>query len=131
MKLLLLPLMMLALPLPASAADVSGDWNMSLRADWTNIPALVCKFSQNGEQLTGSCNAVGASDKEPATQLTSGKVVKDRFSCEWRITTPDGQTWTYALTGMVDAKETTMKGSFTLSSPQTKGEGSFTAKKQS
>ena len=57
--------------------------------------------------------------------------MKDRFSCEWRITTPDGQTWTYALTGMVDAKETTMKGNFTLSSPQTKGEGSFTAKKQS
>ena len=130
MKLLLMPLMMLALPLPASA-DVSGTWNMSLTADWTNIPALVCKFSQNGEQLTGSCNAAGASDKEPAVQLTSGTVVKDRFSCEWRITTPDGQTWTYALTGIVDAKETTMKGSFTLSSPQTRGDGSFAAKKQS
>ena len=131
MKRLLVLLAILALARPAFAADVSGSWNMSLSATWTNIPALVCKFSQNGEQLTGSCNAAGASDKEPATQLTSGTVVNDRFSCEWRIMTPDGQTWTYALIGVIDTKEMTMKGSFTLSSAQSKGEGSFTGKKQS
>ena len=38
-------LIMLALTVPLSAADVSGIWNMNLKADWTTIPALVCTFS--------------------------------------------------------------------------------------
>ena len=31
-----------------SAADISGIWEMSLKADWTSIPELVCNFSQKG-----------------------------------------------------------------------------------
>ena len=122
------PLVMLALTVPVSAADISGTWDMSLKADWTSIPALVCSFSQNGEQLAGNCRPPGTSSKE-AVDLTAGKVQGDRVSCEWRVVTPDGQTWTYALTGTLDGQETMMEGSFTLSSAQTKGGGKFTAKK--
>ena len=124
-----LPLVMLALTVPISAADVSGIWDMHLKAEWTSIPALVCRFSQNGQQITGNCRPPGTSDRDVA-ELTGGRVDGDRFSGQWRIVTPDGQTWTYALTGTLDAKETMIEGSFTLSSAETKGGGTFTARKQ-
>jgi hypothetical protein len=124
-----LALVMLAFTLPVSAADLSGIWDMSLKADWTSIPALVCTFSQNGQQLTGSCRPPGTSSRE-AAELTGGRVEDNRFSCQWRVVTPDGQTWTYALTGTLASKETMIEGSFTLSSAESKGSGSFTAKKQ-
>jgi hypothetical protein len=121
-------LTMLALTVPLSAADVSGIWNMNLKADWTTIPALVCTLSQNGPQLTGSCKARGDSS---GTELTGGNVEGDRFSCQWRVVTPDGQTWAYVLTGTVNPKATMIEGSFTISSGETKaGVGSFTATKQ-
>jgi hypothetical protein len=120
---------MLALTVPVSAADVSGVWNMSLKADWTSIPALVCKLSQSGRQLTGSCRADGDSSGDEVT-LTGGTVEDNHVRCQWRVVTPDGQMWTYALTGALDAKETMIEGSFTLSNAQSKGAGSFTAKKQ-
>jgi hypothetical protein len=129
MTTLRLTLVILSLGVPLSAADLSGVWSVSLKADWTNIPALVCKFSQNGQQLTGSCAPPGASSRD-TVDLTGGTVEGDRVTCQWRVVTPDGQTWTYALTGTLDAKETTIEGSFTLSSVQTTGGGSFSAKKQ-
>ena len=124
-----LSLIVLAFTVPVSAADISGTWGMSLKADWTNIPALVCTFSQNGQQLLGSCRPVGGTSGD-AAELTGGMVEGDLVTCQWRIVTPDGQTWTYALKGMLDAKETRIEGSFTLSSTETKRGGSFTATRQ-
>ena len=97
-----LVLIVLAFGVPAWAADVSGTWDMSLKADWTSIPALVCTFSQNGQRLNGSCKARGDSSGD-AAELTDGNVENDRFTCQWRVVTPDGQTWTYVLTGTLDS----------------------------
>ena len=113
----------------SAAADISGIWEMGLKADWTSIPDLVCTFSQKGQELTGSCKAA-AEPNGKTVDLTGGKVDGDRVSCQWNVVTPDGETWTYALTGMLDANGTMMKGAFRLSSRFSEGEGSFTAKKQ-
>jgi hypothetical protein len=113
-----------------SAADISGIWEMSLKADWTRIPELVCNFSQNGQELTGGCRAAREPDGK-SVDLNAGKVDGDSISCQWNVVTPDGETWTYALSGTVDPNGTMMKGSFKLSSRSgAGGEGSFTAKKQ-
>ena len=118
------------LAVSVSAADVSGMWGMSLKTDWTSIPDLVCNFSQKRQELTGSCRAARAPN-EKAVDLSAGKVDGDSISCQWNIVTPDGETWTYALTGTVDANGTMMKGAFKLSNRSGGGgEGSFTAKKQ-
>ena len=124
LALLVLPVLVL----PVAAADVSGVWEMSLKSDSTTIPRLVCTFAQNGQELTGSCKPAGAPQSE-AVDLTGGKVDGDRVSCQWNVVTPNGQKWTYELTGKLDAKNTTMGGTFTLSGGF-KGEGSFTGTKQ-
>jgi hypothetical protein len=112
------------------AAEISGLWEMSLKADWTSIPELVCNFSQKGQELRGSCRAARDPGGKPV-ELTAGKVDGDSVSCQWNIVTPDGETWTYALSGTVDPNGTAMKGSFKLSSRSGGGgEGSFTAKKR-
>ena len=112
-----------------SAADVSGTWTMTLSADWTRIPGLVCSFAQKGQELSGTCKAA-ADPGGKGTDLIDGSVDGDKFSCRWNIVTPDGEPWTYALTGTVDANGMMMKGSFKLSSRLSEGEGSFTAQKQ-
>lgn len=125
-----LSVMLLAFAVRVSAADVSGVWNMNLKADWTTIPALVCRLSQDGQQLTGGCRAVRDSS-EDETKLTAGTVEDNRISLQWRIVTPDGQPWTYTLAGTLDAKETMIEGNFTIANADTKaGGGSFTARKQ-
>jgi hypothetical protein len=101
---------------------------MTLKSDSTTIPRLVCTFAQNGQELTGSCKPVGAPQSE-AVDLTGGKIDGDRVSCQWNVVTPDGQKWTYVLTGKLDADKTTMGGTFTLSGGSNSG-GSFTGKKQ-
>jgi hypothetical protein len=123
LALLVLPVLVL----PVAAADVSGVWDLTLKTDSTTIPRLVCAFDQNGQELTGSCKPPGAPRSE-AVDLT-GKVDGDRVSCQWNVVTPNGQKWTYVLTGKLDAKNTTMGGTFTLSGGF-KGEGSFTGTKQ-
>jgi hypothetical protein len=124
-----LSLIMLALTVRVSAADISGMWDMDLKADWTTIPALVCTLSQSGQQLVGSCRPPGAANRD-AAELTGGTVEGDLVTCQWRIVTPDGQAWTYALRGTLDAKATRIEGSFTLSSAETNRGGTFTAKRQ-
>ena len=118
-----------AIVISVFAADISGIWEMSLKANWTSIPSLICTLSQNGQELTGSCKAVGESNGTDV-HLSSGRVDGDRVSCEWNVVTPDGETWTYALTGTLDAKGTMMKGAFKLSNRSSGGGGSFTATKQ-
>jgi hypothetical protein len=112
-----------------SAADVFGIWELSFKADWTRIPDLVCTFAQKEERLTGSCKAAGERN-EQKVDLTSGTVDGDTISCQWNVVTPDRETWTYALTGTLDANRTMMNGTFKLSSRASEGGGNWTAKKQ-
>lgn len=44
--------------------------------------------------------------------------------------TPDGEPFTYSLSGTVDAKDTVMEGSFKASNRFFTGQGSFTATKR-
>ena len=125
LALLLLPVLVV----PVSAADVSGRWAMTLSADWTRIPDLVCTFSQTGQEFSGSCRAA-ADPNGSAVDVIDGRVDAEKFSCRWNIVTPDGEPWTYTLTGTVDANGTMMKGSFKLSSRASDGDGTFTARKQ-
>ena len=111
-----LPLTLLALSMlvgPVAAADVSGDWEILLTTEATSVPRLACTLVQKGEELTGSCKPAGGPQGE-SVDLT-GKVDGDRISCQWSVVTPKGQKFTYALTGKLDANNTTMAGTFTLS----------------
>ena len=124
LALLLLPMLVL----PIAAADVSGVWELLLESDATTIPRLACTFAQQGHELTGSCRPAGAPQSE-AVDLTAGKVDGDQVSCQWEVVTPNRQKWTYALTGKLDAKQTTMGGTFKLSGGFN-GEGTFKGTKQ-
>jgi hypothetical protein len=128
-KLLSTLLVMTILVVPVSAANVSGVWGMTLKTDFTTIPELICTLSQNGQSLTGTCRAA-AEPNGKTVDLTGGKVDGTKVSCQWNVVTPDGERWTYALTGTLDAKETTMEGTFTLSSASSQAKGRFSAKKQ-
>ena len=125
-KLHLVFLAMVVSASPVSAADVTGTWAMTLKADWTAIPQLVCRLSQKDQEVTGRCSAGNDSD----INLDGGKVEGDRITWRWKVVTPDGEAWTYTLTGTVDTTGTTIKGSFTLASRFSTGEGSFIAAKK-
>lgn len=112
-----------------SAADVSGVWALTVTAEWTTVPELVCTFSQDDEALTGTCRSAG-SPADGGVDVTNGRVEGDRVQCQWSVVTPDGQTWTYALMGTLDAGETTMDGTVRISSPLSDGDGRFTARKR-
>ena len=112
-----------------AAADITGTWSMALTADWTTIPQLVCTMTQKDQELTGRCTEAGNPDGV-GINLDGGKVDGDRLSWGWKVTTPDGEMWTYGLTGMVDTAGTAIKGSFTVSSRFSTGKGTFTATKK-
>jgi hypothetical protein len=116
---------------PVSAADVSGSWKMSFKADWTRIPDLVCTLSQNDQRLQGTCKAA-ESRAEEKVDFNDGRIEADQVSWTWKIVVPDGVTWTYAFTGTLDANGTAMKGVVKLSagSGAKANEVSFTAKKE-
>ena len=115
-----------------SAADVSGNWKMSFKADWTTIPDLACTLSQKDQQLEGTCrDATGRS--EDAVALTDGRINVDQVSWSWKIlVAPTGVTWTWVFTGKLDAEGRAMNGVAMLSAgPGSKqNEVSFTATKQ-
>ena len=127
-RLALLPLIMVAGLVSVASADVSGKWKLNLTADWTTIPELTCTLSQKGQELSGSCGEA-ASDGRRA-DVIAGKIDDGTVSWQMKGSTPDGETFTYSLTGTVDAKGTTMKGSFKVSTRFSTGQGSFSATKQ-
>ena len=117
---------------PVWAADVSGNWKMAFKADWTTIPDLACTLSQKDERLEGTCrDATGRTDD--GVELTDGRINADQVSWSWKIlVAPTGVTWTWAFTGKLDASGHAMKGVAMLSAgPGSKqNEVSFTATKQ-
>jgi hypothetical protein len=115
-----------------SAADVSGSWRMSFKADWTSIPDLACTLSQKDDKLSGSCRNAGGRDDGQSVELNDGSINGEQVSWTWKVTVPDGVTWTYSFAGTLDGSGTAMKGVVTLSAgPGAKPNGaSFTAKKE-
>lgn len=112
-----------------SAADVSGNWRMSINA--AGVPELVCTLTQKDQRLEGMCRAaVGAN--EDKVDLNDGRIEGDHVSWSWKIPTPDAITWTYVFMGTLDAKGSTMKGVANVSagSGSKQNEVSFTATKQ-
>jgi hypothetical protein len=112
-----------------SAADVSGNWRMSINA--AGVPELVCTFIQKDERLEGSCEDAGARSDDKV-ELNDGKVDGDRVSWTWKVATPDAVTWTYAFMGTLDANGSTMKGVAKLSAGagSKQNEVNFTATKR-
>ena len=113
-----------------SAADVSGKWRTTLKADFTSFPELICTLSQKDKQLSGGCTEAAGSPDEKAIELIDGRVDNERVSWQWKVVVPDGELWTYVVAGTVDANGTMMSGSFKVSSRFSSGQGSFTATKQ-
>ncbi|MGH9238020.1 MAG: hypothetical protein ACRD3G_08275 [Vicinamibacterales bacterium] len=124
-------LLLAALVLPVSAADVSGNWRMTFKADWTSIPNLACTISQKDQRLEGTCRGEGAQSNDKV-DLADGKIEGHEVSWTWKILVPDGVTWTFAFTDTVDPNGNAMKGIVKLSAgPGAKvNEASFTAMKQ-
>ena len=118
--------------MPVWAADASGNWDMSFKADWTRIPDLACALSQKDQSLEGTCSdATGKTDD--GVELTDGRINADQVRWSWKIlVAPTGVTWTWAFTGKLDADGKAMKGVVLLSAgPGSKqNEVSFTATKK-
>lgn len=123
-----LPLLLAAVP---AAADVSGRWTMRFKADWTSIPDLTCTLSQKDQQVEGSCREGGNTD-DGGVPLTDGRLDGDQVTWTLRVVLPNGDTWTYAFTGTLDTKGTTIDGIVRLSSQFSAkpGEARFTATRQ-
>lgn len=117
---------------PAWAADVSGNWTMTFKADWTSIPDLACTFSQKDRRLEGTCrDATGRTDD--GVELTDGRIDANQVSWSWKIlVAPTGVTWTWAFTGELGDDGNAMKGVVMLSAgPGSKqNEVNFTAAKR-
>ena len=117
---------------PAWAADVSGNWSITYKADWTSIPDMSCTLAQKDQRLEGTCkNATGRTDDR--VELTDGRISADQVSWSWKIlVAPTGATWTWAFAGKLDVSGNAMKGVAMLSAgPGSKqNEVSFTATKQ-
>ena len=100
-----------------AAADITGNWEVEATFDDTSVPGggFDCAFTQQGEQLTGSCSG--------GTASVTGEVKGQNVS--WRLQgagNSDGPTFT----GTVDEAGTSMKGRFTVGG---RG-GQFTGGKQ-
>ena len=126
-KLLVLAVSLFAAPL--QDAGVSGVWDVKLSADWTTMPDLVCKLRQKGQALSGSCKAAG--DEKGKTADIVGTVQGNKINCEWKVTTPDGATWSFELAGTADERKSQIKGAFKISNAAgAVGDGTFLATRQ-
>jgi hypothetical protein len=124
-------LLLATLAVPVSAADVSGDWKMTFKADWTSIPDLACALSQKDQRLEGTCRGEGAQSNDKI-DLSEGRIDGNQVSWTWKILVPDGVAWTFAFTGTLDANGSAMKGivKLTAGSGAKVNEASFTAIRQ-
>jgi hypothetical protein len=105
---------------PASAADVSGVWDLTMVWAADSKSTGVCTFSQAGEKLSGTC---GDPDKFPLT----GEVKDRQVSWEFDVA-QDGNNASMKFTGELDEAETTIKGTCQIVGAR---DGTFTLKKRS
>jgi hypothetical protein len=101
------------------AADTSGAWTLRLDPNFTGYAQSVdCVFKQDGQKLTITC--------ESGTPMT-GEVNGQRVT--WQFKTGADRELTATHTGELDAKGTTITGTWHLNR-ETNGDGKFTATKR-
>ncbi|MGH9238219.1 MAG: hypothetical protein ACRD3G_09290 [Vicinamibacterales bacterium] len=122
-------LVLFALVVPVSAADVTGNWKLNIDLRLNGVPELLCTVTHKEQRLEGTCKAAG---EKAGVSLDDGMVNGDHVSWSWKVTTPDGNTWTYLFTGTLDANGNTIKGlaRFSVGPGSKQNEVSFTATKQ-
>ena len=114
---------------PLATADISGNWDLNLKADSASVPPLICTLVQKGSEVTGSCKAAGGGDQD-TVQISGGRVEGSRVRLGWSLRTPDGEAWTYSLDGALADADRAMKGTFKVTSRVGGADGTFTAKKR-
>ena len=87
---------------PASAADVTGVWDLRMVWSVDSQSTGICTFSQAGEKLSGTC---GDPDKFPLTGEVKDKQVTWQFDVS-----QSGNNAKMMFTGELDEAGTSIKG---------------------
>ena len=106
-------------------ADLTGTWSLEFEVD-RNSPlySAECSFKQEGNRLAGSCLS-GFESIVPVR----GNVQDSNVTFQFATGLDEGTVVTF--TGKLDAKETSMSGTWRFTDPRgNKGEGTFTATKR-
>jgi hypothetical protein len=104
-----------------TAADLTGVWTLSWRADFGgNFDDYDCAFKQNGRTLAVMCR----DDPDPTM---TGEVDERKVVLRFKTGRDGSQTAT--LTGELDQAGTTITGVWHLSEPENR-DGKFVARKQ-
>jgi hypothetical protein len=107
------------------AADLSGTWGLEFEVD-RNSPLYTadCSFKQEGNRLSGSCLS-GFESIVPVR----GNVQDDNVTFQFSTGLEGGTIVDFS--GKLDAKETSMSGTWRFTDPRgNKGGGTFTATKR-
>jgi hypothetical protein len=117
-KILLLAAVFVAAVVTASAADVSGTWNVDGDV-YGNAVKFSCAMKQDGEKLSGTATLEGGKDV-PVTGTVQEKVVTFEYDVEHQ-----GSSYHLVFTGTL-GEEGDLKGKIAVAG----AEGTFKAKKQ-
>ena len=102
-----------------AAADATGAWTLRLDPDFSGHPQSVdCTFKQDGQKLTITCEG-----GTPITGSVDGRKVS------WQFKTGPEEKLTATYTGALDAKGTTITGTWHLNR-DTDTDGKFTVTKR-
>jgi hypothetical protein len=110
---------------PLEAADLTGTWGLEFEIDKNGaLYKAECSFKQEGNRLSGSCLS-GFESVVPVRGSVQDADVTFRFT-----TGSDGGTLV-VFDGTLDAKETSLTGTWRFTDPDgNKGDGTFTAVKR-
>jgi hypothetical protein len=112
---------LLALWIPATAADLSGQWSLVLTPDFSgNNDTLACSFAQSGDKLTINCGA-----GPNITGTTQGQRVT------FRVPTGRSEELMAVFVGILDQGAVAISGTWQLDDKDRKREGKFAAAKVS
>jgi len=112
---------LLALAVPAAAANLTGQWSLALAPDFSgHNDTLACSFVQDGEKLTINCGA---------GPNILGEVHGQQVT--FRVTTGRSNEFTAVFVGSLDQPELMISGTWQLPDSSGKHEGRFTAAKVS
>jgi len=102
------------------AADLTGAWTLDLDPDFGGIRSTVdCTFKQDGTNLTVDCgNGPTIAGQQDGRKVTL------------RVKTGQNNELTASFIGDLDARETTIAGTWQLTDSDGKREGKFTATKR-
>ena len=107
------------------AADLTGTWGLEFEVNRDSpLYSAECSFKQEGNRLAGSCLS-GFESIVPVR----GNVQDSNVTFQFATGLDEGTVVTFS--GKLDAKETSMAGTWRFTDPRgNKGEGTFTATKR-